>query len=92
MQNWGPSDPSRSSGNQPETLVQDGLLENFDFSRLLQGKSSSWFDAECGRDNRGNRVPRFRVPDRCKDLIFLGGSLLFLFFGSAPSGQEPLQV
>jgi putative transposase len=30
--------------------------------------------------------------DRCKDLIFLGGSLLFLFFGSAPSGQEPLQV
>ncbi len=67
-------------------------LESFDFSRLFCGESSSWFDAKRGRDDRGYRVPSFRVPDRFKDLATPDGTPFFLFFCSAPSGQEPLQI
>jgi hypothetical protein len=51
-------------------------LESFDFSRLFRGEFSSWFDAERGRDDRGYRVPRFRIPDRFKDLNLLGSDLI----------------
>jgi hypothetical protein len=67
-------------------------LESFDLSRLFRSEFSSWFDAERGRDDRGYRVPRFRVADRFKDLLLPDGTPLFLLFGSAPSGQEPLQI
>jgi hypothetical protein len=68
------------------------FLESFDFSRLFCGEFSSWFNAERGRDNRRNRVPCFRISDWFKNLVLPDGPHLFLFFGSAPSGQEPLQV
>jgi hypothetical protein len=67
-------------------------LECLDFSRLFQDDFSSWLDAERGRDNRGYRVPRCRFPDRFKDLVLVDETVWFLFFGSAPSGQEPLQI
>ena len=66
-------------------------LERVDFPRLIRGQLSTGFDAQRGRDDRGDRVPRFRVPDRLQDLV-LQGRALRLLFGSVPSGQEPLQI
>jgi hypothetical protein len=67
-------------------------LESFDFSRLFCGEFSCRLDAERGSDDRGYRVPRFRVSNRFKALVLPDGTPLFLFFGSAPASQEPLQI
>ena len=49
------------------------------------------FDAQGGRDDRGNRVPSFRVPDWLKDFV-LYLWIARLLFGSAPTRQQPLQM
>ena len=49
-------------------------------------------DAFEAHGDRGFRVPRFRIPDRFKNLVLADATLLFPFCGSAPSGQEPLQI
>ena len=66
-------------------------LERVDFPRLIRGELSAGFDAQRGRDDRGNRVPSFRVPDWLKDFeLYLG--VVCLLFGSAPTRQQPLQM
>jgi hypothetical protein len=60
-------DTVEAHGEVPHRCEGRGAsLESFDFSRLFQGEFTSWFDAERGHDNRGYRVPRFRVPDRAE--------------------------
>lgn len=66
-------------------------LERVDFPRLIRGEFSAGFDTQRCRDDRGDRVPRFRVPDRFQDLV-LQGRALRLLFGSAPPRQQPLQM
>lgn len=66
-------------------------LERVDFPRLIWGEFSAGFDTQRCRDDRGDRVPRFRVPDRFQDLV-LQGRALRLLFGSAPPRQQPLQM
>ncbi len=66
-------------------------LERIDFPRLIRGELSAGFDAQRGRDNRGDRVPRFRVADRLQDLGLQGGPLRLLF-GSTPARQQPPQM
>ena len=60
-------DAFEAHGEVPHRCEGRGAsLESFDFSRLFKGGFTSWFDAERGHDNRGYRVPRFRVPDRAE--------------------------
>ena len=46
------------------------------FPRLIRGQLSAGFDAQRGRNDRGDRMPRFRVPDRLLDLVFYGGAFV----------------
>ncbi len=66
-------------------------LESVDSPRLIRGELSAGFDAQRGRDDWGDRVPRFRVPDWFKDFV-LYLAIARLLFGSAPACQPPLQM
>ena len=66
-------------------------LERVYFLRLIRGELSAGFDAQRGRNDRGNRVPRFRVPHRLRNLVFQGGPHRLLF-SSAPTRQQTLQM
>ena len=48
-------------------------FERIDFPRLIRGELSAVFDAQRGRNDRGDRVPRFRVPDRLQDFVLYLG-------------------
>lgn len=52
-------------------------LERVDFPPLIPCKLSAGFVAQRGRDDREDRVPRFRVLNRVYNLMFHGRTLRF---------------